>query len=251
MLLEKIALGKTLDIYVDREGYRYRLVSKVEDATARRICVSLIAANGRVFQFHPEDDIRIVWRNGEQMWEWPKVKAGIAKLDDEPVHFFEITNPGKSFNRRNAYRVSVNEEIDLGFYTMPGLGKKLSEKPVETKKLEDGNIQIIELNVHPERVRGFIKDVSETGIGIYSNHEFNIEDSLFFDIPSPYGMLGVRAEIIRKDELRSITHKYSNYYGCIFVQTDKRLLRYIYDIQREMLKKQKKQQELEMVRRRR
>lgn len=245
MLLENIALGKTLDIYVDREGYRYRLISKVEDTTARRICVSLIAANGRAFQFRPDDDVCIIYRNGEQMWEWSKVKAGIAKLDDEPVHFFQITNPGKSFNRRNAYRVSVNEETRLGFYTMPGQAKKLSEKPVETKKLEDGNIQIIESNIHPEYVKGLIKDVSETGIGIYSNHEFSLEDDLFFDIPSPYGMLSVRAEIVRKDELRAIAHKYSNYYGCIFIQTDKKLLRYIYDIQREMLKKQKKQHELD------
>ena len=29
MLLEKIPLGKTLEIIVEREDYRYRLVSKV------------------------------------------------------------------------------------------------------------------------------------------------------------------------------------------------------------------------------
>ena len=28
MLLENIPLGRTLEIYIDREGYRYRLVSK-------------------------------------------------------------------------------------------------------------------------------------------------------------------------------------------------------------------------------
>ena len=32
MLLENIPLGRTLEIYIDREGYRYRLVSKVEEA---------------------------------------------------------------------------------------------------------------------------------------------------------------------------------------------------------------------------
>ena len=42
MLLENIALGKTMEIYVDRDGYRYRLVSKVEKTAeplnfARRI----------------------------------------------------------------------------------------------------------------------------------------------------------------------------------------------------------------------
>ena len=28
MLLENIPLGRTLEIYIDREGYRYRLVSR-------------------------------------------------------------------------------------------------------------------------------------------------------------------------------------------------------------------------------
>ena len=44
MLLENIPLGRTLEIYIDREGYRYRLVSKVEEAKSNQVCVSLIAS---------------------------------------------------------------------------------------------------------------------------------------------------------------------------------------------------------------
>ncbi|MDE6852256.1 MAG: hypothetical protein K2J67_07175 [Lachnospiraceae bacterium] len=102
MILEKLPLGKTLEIYIDREGYRYRLVSKVEDATGQRVCVTLIAANGRAFQFRDEDEIRIVYRDEDQIWEWPQVKGGLAKLEGTPVHYFDISNPGRSFNRRNA-----------------------------------------------------------------------------------------------------------------------------------------------------
>ena len=47
MLLEKIPLGKTLEIIVEREDYRYRLISKVEDTNDRRVCVTAIASNGR------------------------------------------------------------------------------------------------------------------------------------------------------------------------------------------------------------
>lgn len=38
MLLENIPLGRTLEIYIDREGYRYRLVSKVEEANKSGMC---------------------------------------------------------------------------------------------------------------------------------------------------------------------------------------------------------------------
>lgn len=230
MLLENIPMGKTLEIYIDREGYRYCLVSKVEDAKPRRVCVSLIASNGRAFRFHPEDEIKIVYRDEEQMWEWPKVQGGIAKLDNEPVHYFEITNKGHSFNRRNAYRVQISEDIEIGFYILPEAGQKSDEPPVVEEEL---NIVV------PEKVHGIIKDVSETGVGIYTDTSFDIEDRLFFEMPSPYGMLACNAQVIRKDELRASSHKYRYYYGCVLTKSDKRLIRYIFDVQRENLKKQR------------
>lgn len=238
MLLENIPMGKTLEIYIDREGYRYRLVSKVEDAKPRRVCVSLIASNGRAFRFHPEDDIKIVYRDEEQMWEWPKVRGGIAKLDDEPVHYFEITNKGHSFNRRNAYRVQISEDIEIGFYILPETGQKSDEPPVV--EVAEGQEVIDEQQIAaPQRVHGIIKDVSETGVGIYTDASFDTDDRMFFEMPSPYGMLACSAQVVRKDELRASSHKYQYYYGCVLTKSDKRLIRYIFDIQRENLKKQR------------
>lgn len=250
MLLEKISLGKTLEIYVDRDGYLYRLVSKVEDTNKRRVCVTLIAAGGKAFRFRPEDEIRIVYRDENQMWEWTEVKGGVGKLEGSPVHYFEITNEGRSYNRRNAYRVSLGEEVMLGYYLVPGNRKKLSALPaaLEEKKqeLEDklwkgelvSKAEKEEIP-EPQFVRGIIKDVSETGIGIYSDFEFDTEDGLFLDIPSSYGKLAVRANVIRKDELRlqGDNFRYDFYYGCVFSQTDKRLIKMIYEVQREMLKR--------------
>lgn len=248
MLLEKIPLGKTLEIYIDREGYRYRLVSKVEDTNQKRVCVTLIAASGRAFMFHPEDEIRIVYRDEEQMWEWTQIKAGIAKLDDTPVHYFDIADRGRSFNRRNAYRVSYNEEIDIGFYDLPGTRRKSADAPPMEKELELEYSELFERQIiiepDPVYVRGMIKDVSETGIGIFSDYEFDTEDGIFFDIPTNYGLLNSKAIVIRKDELRATNHRYRYYYGCLFSQTDKRLIRMIYDVQREILKKQRYHQDM-------
>ena len=65
MLLETIPLGRTVEIYVDREGYRYRLTSKVEYADEKKVCVTLIAARGRAFKFMPEDNVSIIYRDNE------------------------------------------------------------------------------------------------------------------------------------------------------------------------------------------
>lgn len=244
MLLENIAVGKTLEIYVDREGYRYRLVSTVEEAKKRRVCVTLIASGGRAFRFREQDDIRIVYRDEEQMWEWTQVKAGITKLDNEHVHMFEIVDKGRSFNRRNAYRVHIGEETLIGYYSLPYSRKKSADMP-EPPEAEEGKEVLPD--VEPELVRGLVKDVSETGVGIFSDFAFDTEDGVFFDIPSPYGLLSCKAQVVRKDELRATNHRYKYYYGCLLTRTDRKLIRYIYDVQREILKKRGWQQQLEKL----
>ena len=236
MLLENISMGKTLEVYVDREGYRYRLVSKVEQADDKKVCVTLIASNGRAFRFRPGDDIRILYRDEDQMWEWTEVTASVEKLEGEQVHAFHISNKGRSFNRRNSYRVSLGEDTLIGYYNIPGQrGRSAVPPPPE----EDEMYLAVLPDVKPQYVRGVIKDVSETGVGLYSDYEFDTQDGLFFDIPSTHGVLKCKAQVIRKDELKMTNHRFDYYYGCVLTQTDKKLLRYIFQVQREALKKQR------------
>ncbi len=272
MLLENISLGRTLEIFVDREGYRYRLVSKVEDTNAKRVCVSVIAANGRAFLFHPEDEISLRYQDEDQIWEWTKVKAGLAKLEGSPVHWFEITDKGSSFNRRNAYRVELNEELEIGYYEIPDTEKKsaqapmireeyvpgLEETPVgvemtvgePTGKIgEDGKEiwarYVSQMDAVPHNEKALVKNISETGLGMYSNCILQEEDNFFLAIPSPYGALKVKATVIRISKMNPVRDKYHFYYGCVYNESDQRLIRYIYDIQRKRIQKRREQKMFE------
>lgn len=269
MQLENIMLGKTLEIYVDREGYRYRLVSKVEQTGVRRVCVTAIRAGAKTFLFKPGDDIRLVYRDEEQMWEWLHVRAGIAKLEGEPVHYFDIVNKGRSFNRRNAYRVPIGEDVQISYYILPEGGRKTATMPMKEEEYDvvmrengvetEATKEEMEKGVHTEkRVRivpepgliatkadVHIKDVSETGMGIFSNIRLDIEDNFSLEIPSPYGKLKTQATVIRMDDMQSSNQKYRYYYGCIYTESDKRLIRYIFDIQRKAIKKQRERKEFE------
>lgn len=269
MLLENIALGKTLEVYVDRDGYRYRLVSKVEKTGVKRVCLTAIMAGGRAFKFRPEDNIRLVYRSEDQMWEWLNVKAGLGKLDDEPVHYFEIVNKGQSFNRRQAYRVTIDADVDIVFYQVPGNRQRLSYVPlvkeeyealvdvngVELEREEDsrsGKIFIEKrLRMVPmkeaveKKVRGFVHDISETGMGVYSNELLEKDNSFYTRIPSDYGPLLVRCVVVRVDDQVKGNRKYRYYYGCIYEESDQKLIRYIYDIQRKQIQKQRDRREFE------
>lgn len=269
MLLENIELGKTLEIYVDREGYRYRLVSKVEQTSVRRICVTAITANGRAFLFRPEDDIRLVYRDEEQMWEWNKVKAGLAKLENSPVHYFDIVNKGRSFNRRNAYRVEINEDVEFGYYEVPDTREKSALVPLLMEEYEvivDENGQEVDNpdentnrtllvekrlrsvpkeDAYPHMIKAHIKDISETGMGMFCNEKLNIDDGFFVSIPSTYGKLKTKAMVIRVDDLKAANHRYRYYYGCIYTESDHRLAKFIFEMQRKFIKQQREQKEFE------
>ena len=264
MLLENVIIGRIIEIYVDREGYRYRLTSKIENADSKKVCVTLIASHGKIFKFRPDDRIRLIYRDAEQLWEWDDVKAGLDKSDGILVHYFEISNKGRSFNRRNAYRISLGDQILIGYYDVPGSNAKSSDVPTaiiyDNKKKKDEsesdekkntilNSDIITEFVKPIIVEGIVKDVSATGVGICTNAIFKTDDSVFFDIPSPYGRLKVKAQVIRHTELKAIANRYRNYYGCVITETDKKLIKYIYETQRKQIKKQKEQQYEEKLRR--
>lgn len=245
MLLEKIPLGKTLEIFVDREDYRYRLVSKVEDTNEYRVCVSAISSNGRFFNFLPTDKISIMYRDEESVWEWSNVKAGLAKLEGYPVHYFQIQDKGKNFNRRNAYRVKLLEEVLLKYYKLPGRPEKFYDVPQPDEEpglAESEAAEWMPELLTPVTIKGMLNNVSENGVGIYCDENFEIDDGLFFEIPSSYGNLSVKAQVVRKTKMHSTKNHFDYYYGCALVQSDKRLLRYIFDLQREVLKRQREKE---------
>lgn len=243
MLLENIPLGKTLEIFVDREEYRYRLVSKVEDVNAFRVCVTAITARGRFFQFHPQDRIRLVYRDDEIMWEWDHVQAGLAKLDNYPVHYLQIRDKGKSFNRRGAYRLKILEYATLQYYVVPGKLNTASEIPEISVSDMDHMSQeqkalIMEM-ISPKEEKCMIKDISESGMGIYTDKKFKIGDEVFLDVSTSYGPLPIKAQIVRETEERSKDIHYAYMFGCELTQADQRLIQYIYELQRKILKKKK------------
>ncbi len=242
MLLENISIGRTLEIFIERDEYRYHFTSKVEDTNETRVCVTAIASCGRFFSFLPKDKVRILYREDDVMWEWNQVNPGLAKLEGTPVHYFQIVDKGQSYNRRNAYRVKLLEDMKFGYYQLPGRKDKISQLPLpegydkmEPKELENWHQTMPE----PIYIKGMIKDISENGAGIYTDKNLEMEDELFFEIPSSYGNLLVKVFIIRKEEMESVTNRFGYYYGCAIVESDQRLLRYIYDLQREILKRQK------------
>ena len=218
MLIKEMVLGRKLEVLVDREGYNYRLVSKIEGTTEVTVAVSAIVAKGRMFHFEEGDDVTIVYRGEERMWKWEHVKPGLARLDGEMVHTFSSKEKGQVYNRRDSFRVPIGENLLM--------------YRVFTKKNEEGET---EEKLKP--FEGLLVDLSVSGAGFYTDQDLDIDAVMGFDMPTHMGIMTCRGKIVRRADVYD--KPFRNFYGCEFIKTRKELERYLFERQRLMLQKER------------
>lgn len=218
MLIKEMVLGRKLEVLVDREGYNYRLVSKIEETTDGMVAVSPIVAKGRMFHFEEGDDVTIVYRGEERMWKWEHVKPGLARLEGEPVHTFFSKAQGIVYNRRDSFRVPIGESLLM--------------YRIFSKKTEDGET---EEKLKP--FEGLLMDLSVSGAGLYTNEEMEIDAMMGFDMPTNMGIMTCRGKIVRRADVHD--KPFRNFYGCEFTKVRKELERYLFERQRLMLQKER------------
>ena len=218
MLIKEMVLGRKLEVLVEREGYQYRLVSKIEGTTEFTVAVSAIVAKGRMFHFEEGDDVTIVYRGEERMWKWDHVKPGLARLDGETVHTFSSREQGQVYNRRESFRVPIGESLLM--------------YRIFTKKNEEGE------TVETTRpFEGLLVDLSVSGAGFFTNEELDVDAMMGFDMPTHMGIMSCRGKIVRRADVYD--KPFRNFYGCEFTKVRKELERYLFERQRLMLQKER------------
>jgi len=205
MLLNELRLGRPLEIYINRDGYNYRILSKIEYVETGCVCVSLIASGKRVFQFLDTDVIDIIYQEQDRMWKWSNVKGAVVTVEEDKLHGFFSDEPGANYNRRNAFRMYLGKELTIRY--------KVRDQKKLTEIISDDNLHnqtVYNYDKSSEQIKGdcyrwvdclaFIRDISEIGVGIYSNEKFLPEDEISFDFQSDYGKIECRATIVRMRE---------------------------------------------------
>ncbi|MEG1993217.1 MAG: PilZ domain-containing protein, partial [Acetivibrio sp.] len=192
MRLESLKIGRGIEIYVTRAGYRYRLVSSIEGVGIGKVYVTLIASGTRVFRFLDTDIVDLVYRDETHMLQWEKVTGSIEVLDGTKVHCLASRKEGTSFNRRNAFRISIDESIKMYFFRSKDENenevKEETKEEIETDNYGNENGEVV-----VEEFEGYLKDLSENGAGIYTNRGFNIGDMIGFSLYTSYGAMYFKA----------------------------------------------------------
>lgn len=240
MQIGEVKIGKPVEIYINRDGYHYRVVSKIEEVSEGRICVSLIASKSHVFQFLPTDIVDIVYRDDDRMWKWKSVIGGVTMLDDEQFHCFSTDEEGESYNRRNAYRVFIGEPLVLHYLVrdskkLQGMEEKESLRS-KTIFNYDSDADILKEDCFRYLdCDALMKDISEVGAGIYANQKLEAGDEVSFEFETEFGEISCNAVVVRRLDSRQSSFIY--YYGCRFTETSRNLSKFIYDCQRKQIKK--------------
>ncbi|MGN0506002.1 MAG: PilZ domain-containing protein [Lachnospiraceae bacterium] len=216
MIATELKLGQPIEIQLERDGYVYRLASKVEATGRDKIYITLITAASRVFRFDPEDKVTIIYRTKERIWSWSDVKGGAELLDGRRVHVLYVKGEAESYNRREAYRVPIGKVCELTHH------RYLSE----TVK----NLLVDQIN---KKFRAIIKDISENGVAVVSTEELQIGDYLDFEFEAGGLVISCEAKVVRSMPLED--SKIKRVYGCVLTKANKELSKFVIDTQRKQL----------------
>ena len=240
MEVKNLELGKKLEITVEREGRLFHLSSDVIAVKNNIICVSLILGQyGEPFRFRPGDKVQVTYRNDERLWRWKNVRPGLARLEGERVHVLVVQDvKGESFNRREVYRVVIGEEamIERKVPDFAGIRKYRQAHPAirDISQLAD-----VESCYKTIRIPGVVKDISETGIGLYSQEKLPEDAQLSVALNTPCGDITCFCIPVRSSIEESGHYKY--FYGCRITSVGSDIAKIVNALQRRQLSLQKKE----------
>lgn len=234
MQLQDMKVSKGVEVFVTRDEYRYRLVSKVEETAPGKAYISLIASGPRVFAFKPSDYVEVIYKENERMWKFSGVKVSLSTLDGYQVHLLESFREAESFNRRDTYRVQIMTAMEITRYSPISSESKVD---MEDFDMDAPAKELVAIGIEKSTVNVVVKDISESGIGIHSPIFMKLGDRIRVRFLTEYGFIMCEGTVIR--EVEQIWGRYRQFYGCAFTKTDKNLAKYIFKQQRIQLAKER------------
>lgn len=231
MEISELKPGKQVEISVERNDMIFHLVSKIEAVQDKTLYCSLIkSAMGTVFLFYPGDSVSIIYRLGDRLWKWEKTVPSEKVLEEDHLHAFTVRRAeGEPFNRRNSFRVFFGEEIDIK-RTEPDIEKIKEYRHQHPEIKELGELLAVEELYRRVIVKGTLKDLSETGVGIYSSEKLPMNAELSLMVPTEFGLITLTCVPVRAYLDDNSHHRY--FYGCNISTVSNNISRILISVQR-------------------
>lgn len=206
MLIDDIPNGASIELDVRYIGRTMSFNSEVILVINNSILISPIIVNEQTIGFNDNCRVNLIVKIEGKVFLWDNVTVKLVKYDGIIYHKIDIFGEGKPYNRREAYRMYIGEDMPIYINTSSG----------------------------PLSVSVLVKDLSETGVGFISKEDLDLDRTIRLRLKDNHSIISLSGIIVRKEYL---PHLDSFLYGCKFNEKNNRLGNYIARKQGEALRK--------------
>lgn len=206
MLIDEIPVGASIEIEVRFCGRSMSFNSEVQFKRENSIFINPITVNERTVGFNDKCRINLIVKANGKVFLWENVEVRLIRYDGNIYHRITLQGDGKPYNRREAYRMYIGEDMPIYINTPEG----------------------------PNLINVLVKDISETGVGFITKEELDVERIIRLRLKDFNNVIYITGSIVRKEYL---PHLDSYLYGCKFTEKNDHLGKFIARKQGEQLRK--------------
>lgn len=205
MNVDEMVKGAAVEVDVKCNGKTMNFQSEISLVKDNYILVTGIKVNNQTVGFSDKCTINFLYKEDGKLFLWENVNVKLVKYDGDIFHKIELFGDGKPYNRREAYRMFLGEDMSIYVNTASG----------------------------PTSLPVLVRDISETGVGFITKEELDVDRIFRLRLKDNNTIISLSGVIVRKDVL---SHIESNLYGCKFNEKNNMLIKYIARRQGEQLK---------------
>ena len=206
MYIDSISKGGLMEVEVRCNGKNVNFKSEVAHVVNNSILIAPIKVNEQTIGFSDNCQVNFLYVSDGKLYLWESASIKLVRYDGGIYHKIDIFGEGKPFNRRDAYRMYVGEDMPVYVNTASG----------------------------PTAISVLVKDISETGVGFIAKDDIDIDRTIRLKLKDNNTILNLSGVIVRKEYLSNIG---SFHYGCHFNEKNDKLSKYIAKKQGEALRK--------------
>jgi len=197
-----IVKGQKMELEVRCDGQTINFKSEIVLIKNNDLLISKLTVNDQTIGFSDQCTINFLYNSEEKLFLWENTTVKLVKYDGNIYHKISLKGEGKSFNRRESYRLYIGEEMQVSLNTTTG----------------------------PTVITVLIKDISESGVGFVVAEDIDLDRTIRLKLKDSDFSLNIPGVIVRKEFKDGIN---AFIYGCKFSEKNQKLGKYIMKKQTE------------------
>lgn len=205
LYINDIPQGTNIDLEIKFKNHSMSFRSEVAIVKNDYLLVSPITVNEQTIGFDDDCLMRLIVNINDKIFMWDDLTIKLVKYDNDIYHKIDLFGEGKPYNRRDAYRIYIGEDMPVYINTVSG----------------------------PLALSVLVKDLSETGVAFITKEELETDRTIRLKLKDNNYIISLSGKILRREFL---PHLDSFLYGCKFIEKNQKLGNFIAKKQGEQLR---------------